>query len=402
MSQIIRYSYIITSLLDNDWYKITMLQAMFHNRQIGRARYEWLCRNVPKFALATLVEEVNAELDNLCSLRLSPEELAYLASRPGITPDFIDFLTTYQLNRNHVKAYAEGNDLKIVAEGPQLYTMNFEIYCMSIVSELYFRKFDQEALWSTSVEKLNEKIAKFKAYEAEQAYLPAAQRLQIFDFGVRRRYSKAWQEHFVATMAKELPNMFMGTSNVYLAMKYGLTPIGTMAHEWLQSFQTANVNLRLFQKTALEKWADEYRGLYSIALTDTIGMDAFLNDFDLYLSRIYDGMRHDSGCPFEWGEKGISHYNRFKIDPLTKKLVFSDGLDTDKALDLHRSFRDRALTGFGIGTHFTNDCGETPLNMVMKLMDIDDMPVAKISDAPGKTLCKDEIYVNYLKHVFNV
>lgn len=395
-------SHIIKFLSDNDFYKLTMLQAMFHNNQTKTARYEFLCRSTPEYPLSELVNDVNSELDHLCLLRYTELELNYIASLPGFKPDFVDFLRFFQLNRNHITATTKGETLKISAKGPQILVMPFEIYVMAIVSELYFKRFDQDALWNESSKRLDEKIAKFQAYEIEQAYLPAAQRLQLFDFGVRRRYSFAWQEEMVVRMKNALPNTFLGTSNIYLAMKYGLKPIGTMGHEWLQSFQVANVNLRNFQKTALETWGNEYRGLYGIALTDTISMDAFLRDFDLPLARTYEGMRHDSGCPYEWADKGIAHYQSLNIDTLTKKLVFSDGLTTDTAIETHRYVRDRSLSGHGIGTHLSNDCGIKPLNLVMKLMSLDDMPVAKISDAQGKTLCEVEIYVSYLKHVFNV
>ena len=206
----------------------------------------------------------------------------------------------------------------------------------------------------------------------------------------------------VGTLAGELPQYFRGTSNVYLAMQHGLTPIGTMAHEWLQMFQGLPVQLRYAQKQALEDWAAEYRGDLGIALTDVIGMDAFLRDFDLYLAKLFDGLRHDSGDPFAWGGKALAHYRRLRIDPHAKRLVFSDALDFERAVALYERFGDEVQTGYGIGTWLTNDVGLKPLNIVMKLMSVNGQPVAKISDAPGKTLCRDLVFLRYLAQVYEV
>jgi nicotinate phosphoribosyltransferase len=206
----------------------------------------------------------------------------------------------------------------------------------------------------------------------------------------------------VRTFADELPEIFKGTSNVYLARQYGLAAIGTMAHEYLQTFQAVGVQLRNFQKAALEAWVQEYRGDLGIALTDVVGMDAFLADFDLYFAKLFDGLRHDSGDPIEWGEKALSHYEKLRIPALSKRLVFSDGLDLPKALEIWRHFADRVQCGFGIGTHLTNDVGLAPLNIVMKLVECNGQPVAKLSDSPGKTMCTDETFLAYLRQVFKL
>ena len=173
-------------------------------------------------------------------------------------------------------------------------------------------------------------------------------------------------------------------------------------HEYLQSYQAFDVRLRDFQKMALENWVQEYRGDLGVALTDVVGMDAFLRDFDLYFAKLFDGLRHDSGDPIEWGEKALAHYVRLRIDAHTKRLTFSDGLDLERAFDIWRHFADRTQLGFGIGTTLTNDVGLVPLNIVMKLTQCNGQPVAKLSDSPGKTLCKDETFLAYLRQVFNV
>jgi nicotinate phosphoribosyltransferase len=219
---------------------------------------------------------------------------------------------------------------------------------------------------------------------------------------VRRRFSGAWQREVVATLQRELPQFFKGTSNVMLAKELGLTPVGTMAHEYMQTYQTVGVRLRDFQRAALEDWVQEYRGDLGIALTDVVGMDAFLADFDLYFAKLFDGLRQDSGDPLVWAEKAIAHYQKLRIDPHTKRLVFSDGLDVPKVLTLYDALADRALTGFGIGTNLTNDVGLEPINIVMKLVSANGQPVAKLSDSPGKALRSDDTFVAYLRQVFNV
>ena len=390
---------VISSLLDNDLYKFTMWQAMLHRFPQTTAEYAFVCRNEPQFPLADLLEEVNAQLNHLCTLRFTDDELAWLGALRFIKSDFIDFLRIFQFQRRFIRASAEGGQLRIRAAGPQVHVMNFEIHVLSIVNELYFRRFDQAQALEVGRERLRAKIDLLRAVDVA----PAREHpLEIFDFGVRRRFSGAWQREVVATLRDEVPEFFKGTSNVLLAKDLGLVPIGTMAHEYLQTFQALGVRLRDFQRAALESWVQEYRGDLGIALTDVVTMDAFLGDFDLYFAKLFDGLRQDSGDPIAWGEKAIAHYEKLRIDPHTKRLVFSDGLDVPKALAIYDAFADRAPTGFGIGTHFTNDVGHTPINIVMKLVAANGQSVAKISDSPGKTQSKDETFLAYLRQVFNV
>jgi nicotinate phosphoribosyltransferase len=206
----------------------------------------------------------------------------------------------------------------------------------------------------------------------------------------------------VETLHNAEPKIVGGTSNVYLAKQLGMTPIGTMAHEFMQAFQALDVRLRDSQKAALEAWVHEYRGDLGIALTDVVGMDAFLRDFDLYFAKLFDGLRHDSGDPYIWGDKAIAHYEKLKIDPKTKVLTFSDGLNLEKAWELHQYFRGRIKTSFGIGTNLTNDMGITPINIVLKLVECNGQPVAKLSDSPGKTMINNDTYLAYLRQVFEV
>jgi nicotinate phosphoribosyltransferase len=390
---------VITSLLDNDLYKFTMWQAMLHRFPQTTAEYEFICRNEPEYPLAELVGEVNLELDHLCALRFAEDELEYLYNLRYIKSDFVDFLRLFQFQRRFVRAWAEGGALRIRASGPQVHVMDFEIHVLAIVNELYFRRFDAQQAQRTGRERLAEKIALARSVENRP---PKAHPFDITDFGTRRRFSAMWQREVVTALRDELPRIFVGTSNVLLAKDLGIIPIGTMAHEYMQTFQALGVRLRDFQRAALESWVQEYRGDLGIALTDVVGMDAFLADFDLYFAKLFDGLRHDSGDPIEWGEKAIAHYRKLRIDPRTKRLVFSDGLDVRKALEIYDALADRAPTGFGIGTNLTNDVGYTPLNIVMKLVRANGQPVAKLSDAPGKTLASDETFVAYLRQVFSV
>ncbi|WP_019702592.1 nicotinate phosphoribosyltransferase [Paracidovorax oryzae] len=391
---------IIQSLLDTDLYKFTMWQALLHRHPQTQAEYRFVCRNAPAFPLAELLPQVNAELDALCALRFSPDELAYLGGLRYIKSDFVDFLRIFQFQRAFIEARAEGEQLSIVARGPQVHVMGFEIFVLAIVNELYFRRLGGGTdVLQEGRRRLAAKIARVQALAAEA---PRAHPFEMFDFGLRRRYSATWQREVVQTFAMQAPQWFKGTSNVLLARDLELVPIGTMAHEYLQSYQALGVRLRDFQKAALEDWVQEYRGDLGIALTDTVGMDAFLADFDLYFAKLFDGLRHDSGDPVAWGEKALAHYARLRIDPHGKRLVFSDGLDVERALALHRHFGDRVQLGFGIGTQLSNDLGPRPLNIVMKIVRANGQPVAKLSDSPGKTLCDDETYLAYLRQVFSL
>lgn len=395
---------VIESLADDDLYKLTMQQAMLHSMPGNSASYSFVCRNMPEFPLSELAKEVNEQLDHLCTLRYTESELENLVNIRFLKPDFIEFLRLFQLQRRFIKVSVKGDKLVVKAKGPQLHVMRFEIFTMAIVNELYFRRLTEGRLEEVLAEgrlRLREKIELLKSSPvlAEGGVNPFI----FFDFGLRRRFSRAWHKEVVQTLAREVPEYFKGTSNVHLAMELGLTPIGTMAHEYLQTFQAMpGVQLRHSQKAALEAWVQEYRGDLGIALTDVIGMDAFLSDFDLFFAKLFDGLRHDSGNPFVWGDKAIAHYKKLNLDPKTKKLVFSDGLNVPRAIELYDYFRNSIQTSFGIGTNLTNDVGLTPLNVVMKLIDCNDQPTAKLSDSPGKTLCEDETFLAYLRQVFNV
>ena len=394
---------IVKSLLEQDLYKFTMWQALLHSHPEAEGEYNFVCRNKPEFPLADLKEGVEKELDHLCNLRFTEDELDYLRGLRFIKSDFVDFLSLFRFQRKFIQVSTEGETLKIVAKGPIVHVMTFEIFVLYIVNELYFNELNKRTrtnpvyqIHSTYEEgrkRLDKKISRIRQHEDD---------LVLFDFGLRRRYSNAWHEEVLTTLEKEVPKAFRGTSNVYLAKKLGLIPIGTMAHEYLQAYQSFGFRLRDFQKAALEGWVQEYRGDLGYALTDVVGMDAFLDDFDLYFAKLFDGLRHDSGDPIVWGEKALAHYAKLGVDAHTKTLTFSDSLDIPRVIEICDHFKDRVKTNFGIGTNLTNDLGPEPLNIVMKIVACNGQPVAKLSDSQGKTLCQDTTFLAYLQQVFSV
>lgn len=394
---------IIQSLLDTDLYKFTMLQVVLHKFPQTHSVYHFRCRNLQDTAylLVDILDDLNEQLDHLCQLQFKEDELLYLRSLRFIKSDFVDYLELFQLKRRFIKAgIDEEGRLDIWVEGPMVQAMMFEIFVLAIVNELYFKRIRSDEVLKEGERRLLAKVELLKKYEAEQN--PNDPPFLVSDFGTRRRYSFEWQKHVIEEFNKAAPHIFRGTSNVLIAKNLNITPIGTMAHEFLQAFQALDVRLRNFQKSALETWVQEYRGDLGIALTDVVGMDAFLRDFDLYFAKLFDGLRHDSGDPYEWGDKAYEHYKKLKIDSKTKMLTFSDGLNLEKAWSLHNYFKDRFQVSFGIGTNLTNDMGQTPLNIVLKLVECNGQSVAKISDSPGKTMTDNDTFLAYLRQVFDI
>ena len=397
---------IITSLLDTDLYKFTMMQVVLHQFPGAQVEYKFKCRNTG-VNLAQHVEEIHAEIAKLCSLQFTEEELSYLRSLRFIKSDFVDFLGLFKLNEKYITLTPQPDgQLDISVKGPWLHTILFEIPVLAIVNEVYFKNHSTPRSISDGQKRLLHKISLLKA--------PALSELKIADYGTRRRYSRVWQEEVLRTLARELGKVsadgstgqFAGTSNVHYARTLGLTPLGTMAHEYLQAAQALGPRLRDSQTYAFESWAREYRGDLGIALSDVYGMSAFLRDFDMYFCKLFDGARHDSGDPFSWGERMIEHYKLNRVDPRTKTLIFSDGLTVPRTIELYERFKGRCLLAFGIGTNLTNDLGDPPehepLQIVMKMVRCNGQPVAKLSDSPGKGMCDDEKYLAYLRQVFDI
>lgn len=384
----------IKSLLDTDLYKFTMMQAVLHHFPGAEVEYRFRCRD-ENVDLRPFADEIRQHVAELCRLRFSEEELAFLGSLRFIKPDFVDFLRLFHLQERYIHISNEGENLEIVIHGPWLHTILFEVPVLAIVSETYNRSMYPNPDYAEGNRRLDEKIRLVRTH-------PGVELFRFSDFGTRRRFSRDWHRHVIERLRDELPQHLSGTSNVWLAKELGLLPIGTMAHEFLQAAQALGPRLADSQKFAFEVWAAEYRGDLGIALSDVVGVDAFLRDFDLYFCKLFDGMRHDSGDPFVWTEKVLAHYRRNRIDPRTKTLVYSDALTFPKALAIYDRFKGQARLAFGIGTNLTNDLGHEPLNIVIKMTRCNGQPVAKLSDSPGKTMCEDETYLAYLRQVFSV
>ena len=388
---------IIDSLLDTDLYKFSMMQVVLHQYPAAQVEYRFKCRT-PGVNLAPYVDEIRAELAALCQLRFTVEELDYLRTWRYIKSDFVDFLGLFQLNEKYVKVTASARvpgEIEIRICGPWLHTILFEVPLLAIVNEVYFRHVSAGLDLAEGRDRLRAKIALLHDD-------PDVAGCRIADYGTRRRYSRHWQEEVVTALRDGLGKQLAGTSNVWLARKLGITPLGTLAHEYLQAHQALGPRLRDSQVAALEAWAKEYRGDLGIALSDVYGLDAFLRDFDMYFCKLFDGARHDSGDPFAWGEKLLAHYAAHRVDPRSKVLVFSDGLDIPAVLRLYRHFRGRCRLAFGVGTNLTNDVGPVPMQIVIKMVRCNGQPVAKLSDSPGKNMCDDKAYVAYLRQVFQI
>ncbi len=380
---------IIKSLLEQDLYKFTMGQCVFHHFTDFMVRYKFKCRNKGIKWTDEMMDEIEAEIRNFCNLKFTDDEITYLSTLQFTKSSYLNFLKLYKPDIDQILLYRDlEGQLQIEIEGPWFLTIYFEIPILAIVNEVYFKATtDVDERHKIGIENLTQKMD-----------IADKHKFPFSDFGLRRRYSSEWQR-MVVGMLKSLPN-FTGTSNVYLAKRYDIKPIGTMAHEFVCAMQAVDdVTLSNSQKYALQKWMDEYRGYLGIALSDTLGFNKFLKDFDPYFAKLYDGVRHDSGDPFEWGEKMIDHYEKMGIDPKTKSFVFSDGLDFLKAKELWDRFRTRTKVSFGIGTNLMNDMGVEPLNIVIKMVAANGRPVAKLSDSPGKLMCENEGFVNYLKSI---
>ena len=406
---------IITSLLDTDLYKFTMMQAVLHQFPGAQVEYKFKCRNPgidpatgrASRALGAYVNEIRDEIRSLCSLHFQDAELSYLHSLRFIKSDFIDFLGLFKLNEKYISVTARpSGEIDISIRGPWLHTILFEIPVLAIVNEVYFRNTHKLPDLMEGRRRLDVKIGQLRDAGLGE--------LKIADYGTRRRFSQAWHEEVLRVLASRLgtaqspgnaagvSGQLAGTSNVLFAMKLGLTPLGTMAHEYLQACQALGPRLRDSQIYAFESWAKEYRGDLGIALSDVYGMSAFLRDFDLYFCKLFDGARHDSGDPFQWAERMLDHYHHNRVDPRTKTLIFSDGLTVPRTIELYQQFKGRCQLAFGIGTNLTNDLGYEPLQNVIKMVRCNGQPVAKLSDAPSKDMCEDEKYLAYLRQVFDI
>ena len=381
---------IVLSLLDTDLYKFNMDQVIFHKHTDLCGQYFFKCRNEGIVFTEEMAQEIEEQIDHLCTLSFTSEELDYLRSIRFIKNDYVEFLRLWHPIRDYVKVTrSEEGELSIVVDGPLFSAMQFEIYLLEIVNEVYFRmKYDYDKLLESAKKRLDAKIGAMNS---------GRYTFKFAEFGARRRLSRDWEDEVIRRLVTETKNC-VGTSNVYFAKKYGVTPIGTFAHEFVQMYQGIDsIPLSYTNHYAMQDWYNEYKGDNGTALTDTVTTDLFLLDFDRSMVNNYTGVRHDSGDPFEWGEKIIAHYRKYGVDPKTKLLLFSDSLDFDRAQELYDYFKDKTKVSFGIGTFVSNDTDAEALNIVIKLQYVNGRPVAKLSDAKGKAMCQDGEYLDYLR-----
>ena len=390
---------IINSLLETDLYKFSMGQVIYHQFSDYKTTWSFKCRNEDVFFTPEMVEEIKEQIKVYCELSFSEEELQYLDKIKWLKGSYVDFLRLWRPNYNDFVITTDAEcGLSIEAGGTWLNTSMYEIPTLAIVNEVYFRmKHDYRDLFRQFEQKLDEKIAWLETGK----YCISA----FSEFGIRRRLSSEAQELAVKKLStvKLCNSKFVGTSNVYLAKKYNLLPVGTMAHEYIMCVGQGNHkhNPAYSNWYALDAWVKEYGILNGTALTDTITTDCFLEDFQLTYATLFSGVRHDSGDPFVWGDKMIAHYESLDINPKNKTLLFSDSLDFERADRIFKYFSGRINVAFGIGTYISNDTDVEPLNIVMKTTKCNGMDVAKISDVAGKGMCKNEEYVDYIKRCIN-
>lgn len=390
-----RYPNIITSLLTQDLYKFSMGQAIYHQFSDYKTTWTFKCRNNDVHFTKEMIEEIKEQIEAYCELRFTEEELDYLGQITWLKESYVDFLRLWQPRFADFIIDDEASwGLRVEATGTWLNTSMYEVPVLAIINEVYFRMsggYDDRMV--AFERKLDEKIQ----WLADGKYQIGS----FSEFGLRRRLSGEAQELAVDKLRKaDLgTSRFVGTSNVYLAKKFNLKPVGTMAHEWIMCTGQGNHkhNPAYSNWYALDAWVKEYGVLNGTALTDTITTDCFLKDFQLTFATLFSGVRHDSGDPFEWAEKMISHYKKLGIDPKTKTLLFSDSLDFERADKIWKNLHDRINVAFGIGTYISNDTDAEALNIVMKVTDCNNMDVAKISDVSGKGMCKNPDYVDYLQ-----
>ncbi|MGD8106593.1 nicotinate phosphoribosyltransferase [Pantoea sp. FN0302] len=387
---------ILTTLLDTDAYKLHMQQAVFHRYHDVTVTAEFRCRGDD--LLGIYADEISAQIALMSQLALSDDEYVWLAGLPFFKTDYLDWLKTFRYNPEQVKVRNHAGKLDIRISGPWREVIMWEVPLLALISEVVHRHRSPQATPEMAVDRLLEKISSFKQLTQNIDM----SRFRLMDFGTRRRFSRDVQLAIVSTLQRDFP-WLIGSSNYDIARQLAITPVGTQAHEWFQAHQQISPVLANSQRAALQAWLDEYDDRLGIALTDCITMDAFLRDFGPGFAHRYQGLRHDSGDPVEWGEKALAHYQKLNIDPQTKTLVFSDNLDFTKAVDLYRHFGQRTNVVFGIGTRLTCDIpGVKPLNIVIKLVECNGKPVAKLSDSPGKTICQDKAFVRALRKAFDL
>lgn len=367
----------LKSIIDNDFYKITMQNAVVKLFPTARVKYEFINRG-KHFFPEGFADELRKAVDSMAELKLTKEEKLYLQETcPYLALPYLDFLEGYHYDPSEVKIVQEGNDIRVSVEGLWYRTILWEVPLLALISELHYRmnKMERDSN-ETVVQNTVEKSKKLNELGVTFA-----------EFGTRRRHSYKVHQLVMEALMEE-KGQFIGTSNVHFAMKYGVKPIGTHAHEWFM-FHAAEYGFKMANQLALEHWVDVYRGDLGVALSDTYTTEVFFRQFDKKFAKLFDGVRHDSGDPIEFAKKTIEHYESFGINPNFKYIIFSDGLNLEKVEEITKATRGTIGISFGIGTNLTNDVGLKPMNIVMKLIGVqapngDWIPTVKLSDERGK------------------
>ena len=387
---------IIKSILDCDVYKFYMQDFVYSLYPTAVVKYQFICRN-KDVKLGFLKDKVENEIYSLDDLRFQEGEIEYLRSQKVFHENYLSWLEKdFKLKtRENIVIYEKDGDLKIDIVGRWCEVILFEIYILAIVNELYFRQ-RHDFSYKVGQENLNEKIR----------LLNENPDLKLIEFGTRRRFSREWQDQYVVKWLKEKCNNLIGTSNVFLAKKYNIPVIGSQAHEIFSAHLSLVDNIAYAQKQTLYMWMAHFDNNTSldlgIALTDTFTTQAFFSDFKHSAAIAYKGVRHDSGDPFEFGEKVIKHYESMGINPKEKFIVFSDGLNIPKSIKIHNYFGDRIkVKVFGVGTDLSNDLGCKALNIVIKLIECNGKPCVKISDNPSKAIGDAEM-IKRVKIAYNI
>jgi nicotinate phosphoribosyltransferase len=388
---------IIKSLLDNDLYKFSMQNAVLKLFPTAKVQYSFILRSEVNFP-ENFGKLLRNEINKMETLRLTKEEKEFFATKcKYIDPSYFDFLEGYHYDSSEVGVIQTGTELQLNIEGYWYHTILWEVPLLALISELFFKMTGEKIKKESERREINEKKAAIFNYST----------VKVADFGTRRRYSFDIQKEMVETLSSRMSKgLFVGTSNVYLAFLYNLTPIGTEAHEWFM-FHAAKYGFQMANELGLKHWADVYNGSLGTALCDTFTTEAFLNAFNMKYAKLYDGVRQDSGDVYEFAEKMIAHYKKLGIDPLSKTIVFSDSLDPQKACEINNWCNGKIKCSFGIGTNLSNDVGVTPLNMVIKMSaakrntDEEWIPTIKLSDVSGKHT-GDPKMIEVCKYLLNI
>ena len=402
--------FIIHHLSQTDAYKLSMAYVIYHLYRKYKTGWSFKFRNM-KDHLAIMtpakmqewVEEIQKEINHLATLRWTEDEILFISKKmPWLTLDgglFLDWLRNFQVKAEDILVFIENGELRIETDekASWLQSTFYEIYLLAIVNETGFRLFyNYDELLESHKRNTDKKFEKLLSGE----YVLGA----VSEFGLRRELSEEAQEYVIKKFMAHRDELnakgtnYVGTSNVYMSMKYGTTPIGTMAHEFIMGVGQGDPskNPAYSNRFAMESWTQIYGVLNGIFLTDTITDKMCRMDMDFKFASSFKGVRNDSGDPIEWGENWIKHYEKLGIDPKTKTLLFSNSLDFKRADEIYHHFAGRVNVAFGIGTYLSNDTFVNPFNIVMKMTTCNGHPVAKISDDAGKGMCKSEEFVNFL------